>query len=131
MATKLWHDDFKAAGYRPYRDSFKDNDEAYKPLTRRMYQGSQQKRITDERGTRYFISVDLYDFTVAQQKAGRSASAHVQFSTANEMAAVCDVSRSVEGSIEEVERFFADMWTRMGWGYYEVDRDDIAPPNAA
>ncbi|SFF17091.1 hypothetical protein [Methylobacterium sp. yr596] len=131
MATKLWHDDFKAAGYRPYHDNFKEGDERYKPADQRMYQGSQQKRVTDERGTRYFINVDLYDFTVAQLQAGRSAGAHVQFSTVDEMGAVCDVSRSVEGSIEEVEHFFADLWSRMGWGYYEVDRPDIAPAHAA
>lgn len=127
--TPAWRDEFLAAGYKPYHDSFKARGEEHVPDDRRMYVGSVQKRVRDGRGTRYFLSVDLYDFTM-HQGGRRSASVSVQFQMADEDHAGCaDVRRHIEGSVSETEAWFADLWHRMGWGYYEADDASVPAAN--
>ena len=128
-ATTLWKDDFEAAGYRPYRDSLKGQGEAHVPLDQRMYQGSMQKRVQDEKGTRYFVNVDFYDFSRVTYPPSmpRSLSAHVQFSVQDRMARVADVGAIDGESPAAIEAFFADLWQRMGWGYYEREEAWILP----
>ncbi|MHC2016275.1 hypothetical protein [Methylobacterium sp. CM6247] len=127
--TTLWREDFLVAGYKPYRDGLKDSGERHTPIDDRMYQGSVQKRVRDYRGTRYFINVDLYDFTKARQDGleHRSVGPNVQFSVRDDMDETVDVSGVQGDTIAEIEAFFANLWSRMRWGYYEVDRPEVAP----
>ncbi|GMA73709.1 hypothetical protein GCM10025880_01260 [Methylorubrum aminovorans] len=126
-----WRDEFLAAGYKPYHDSFKARGEEHVPDDRRMYVGSVQKRVRDARGTRYFLNVDLYDFTM-HQGGRRSASANVQFQMSDEDWGGCaNVERSVEGSVAETEAWFWDLWHRMGWGYYEINDASMPAANKA
>lgn len=124
-----WRDEFLAAGYKPYDDRLRGIDEKYKPLEERMYVGSAQKRVDDERGTRYFLSVNFYDFR--RHNGRRCASADVQFHADDEMRGQCiNVSASVDGDVAQIEALISDIWHRQGWGYYEVSRDDIPAANA-
>jgi len=125
-ATTFWKDDFEAAGYRPYSDSMKGRGEENILPSERMYQGSMQKRVVDEFGTRYFVNVDFYDFSRVRpaSQASRSLSAHVQFSILNEMRRVVNVE-GVDGSPAEIEEFFANLWSQMQWGHYEIDRPPL------
>jgi hypothetical protein len=112
--VSLWHDDFKAAGWLSYRDSLKDRDAGF-------YQGSWQKRVRDENGTRYFINVNLWHFP-AHPDDRKSAAAEVQFSEVGEERNVVNVTPlRTFGSIDEIEAYFADVWAKLGLGYYERD----------
>jgi hypothetical protein len=105
-----WADDFAAAGYKPYHDFIKGRPED------RFYKGSWQRRIIDDRGTRYFINVNLYEFD-----GTRAASAEVQFHTLDDREGdAINIDRRVN-AIPEIEAFFAEVWEKLGCGYYEVD----------
>ncbi|WP_430913947.1 hypothetical protein [Methylobacterium sp. sgz302541] len=119
-----WRDEFAAAGYKPFTDSLLAHREEHTPADRRMYVGSMQKRVTDRRGTRYFVNVALWDLTM-HEGGRRSASASVHFQMLDDnWDGAAEVRRSVEGSVAETEEWYADLWQRMGWAYYEVDRDE-------
>lgn len=116
----LWIDDFVAAGYRPYNNSMLDHNEKSVSVDERMYRGSAQKAITDEDGTRYYIGVNFYDFTKAVNDGTnhRSFQAEVEFSIIDERKKTVTVSGITTNDITDIEEFFADLWSKMSWGYY-------------
>lgn len=123
-----WRDEFIAAGYRPFKNQLKTGDESHTPPDERMYVGSAQKAFADERGIRYFISVNFYDFTAHGGR--RSASADVQFHALDHGKGQCtNVSVAVDGTVEAVEVLVGTLWNRMGWGYYEVTDDRVPASN--
>lgn len=101
-------DDLRAAGYKPFREGMKEGA---------FYEGSWQKRIDDERGKRYFISVSMWNFPEHRY----SAQAECQFHELDDMNGdFCNVSHSMGAGIPAMEEFFAKMWEKMGFGYYEI-----------
>ena len=127
---EIWKSDFEAAGYKPFRDHLKDT-ERHRPEAERFYQGSMQKRVRDERGTRYFVNVDFWDMAgfPGSGVRNRSHSAHVQFSVRDEIRETVNVEGVTRKAPAETEAFFADVWSCMGWGYYEVDDHDAPAPS--
>jgi hypothetical protein len=107
-------EDLLVAGYKRYHDSM----EASKMGD--WYQASYQKRIVDERGTRYFITV-----THNHMRAIRDhAETHFftpsnQFSSGDRTINIQMQPRPTD-TVADVETFFADLWVTMRLDYYET-----------
>ncbi|MBO9428840.1 hypothetical protein [Sulfitobacter sp. R18_1] len=106
-------------GYRPYIDSLKAQKNQRTPG---FYQGSIQKRVADDDGTRYFLNIDMFDMGAVSIRASNhwSARAWVQFHVESEHGKVADVEISFE-NFADTEAFFDDIWTKMEFGHYEKD----------
>lgn len=84
-----------------------------------------QKRFNDKQGTRYFIDVMEYDW---QQFAHRlsdtrfSYEPHVTIYTGNGDASFRMIVQddAACASIEGLEIFVENIWTKLGAGYYEI-----------
>lgn len=107
---KLSHQDFLDAGYRHFfqRGAKQYTDEGF------------QKKVTDENGTRYFITVYIYDWKdfshVMKVRENRySFEPDVQFNTENPV----QVQLLHPDSIEEIETKFDTLWKALGCPYYE------------
>lgn len=105
--------DFEAAGFKMFTDHFKAG---------RGYACSWQKRVVDERGTRYFVTVDVWDFArdFTSAPEGVSLELSVQFHTADDMCGdAISIRRSVTGAAE-AEAKTAEMWLALKGGHYET-----------
>lgn len=99
-------EDFIKAGYTRW------NPSPYELLATDLF----QKCITDEKGKRYFINVTRWDFSPYEQNYVRY-DASVQFETKSGLTVNMDC---LDGwAIEEMEKYYADLWD-LGWfDYYE------------
>lgn len=100
----------EAAGYKKFNDGFSQHKLGD------WYRCSYQKRFEDEYGIRYFISVIYYVANIHGEFLDKF-SPSVQF---NRKGTVFDVNMlHGKESLEEMEAFFYDLWTKMNVNYYE------------
>jgi len=106
----LTHQDFLNAGYRNFtqRGVKQYTDEGF------------QKKITDDSGIRYFITVFIYDWkdfpqVIDVKKNRYSYEPDVQFRTDNPV----NVQLLSPESIEEIETKLDTIWKALGCPYYE------------
>jgi len=101
------------AGYKIYASPTSRNEPHYIE--------SFEKRFDDEHGKKYFIHLDCWDLrSLAKFKKDVDFGAKTQFN--NENGETFDVSyfvRTGETTIEDVEKFFENMWVKMECAYYE------------
>ena len=101
-----------AAGYKPFTDHFSRHNLGD------WYRGSFQKRVTDDVGTRYFISIV---HGVMPEHGGNPTrlffTPDAQFTRGD---VTFDVKMHVRyHDLPAVEGFFEEMWTSMKIDYYE------------
>ena len=103
-------------GYKSYVDSLKSND----PATKNAYLGSVQKRITDDKGCKYFISIDMYEpRKIGIERDGIMSTVETQFHTQESWRGKSvNVSFSFEG-FQDAEAEMERIWTTLGFAYYE------------
>ena len=84
-----------------------------------------QKRVRDDKGTRYFIDIVQYDWGGYPQRTGEpfTYEATVRFYTGDgethsHMTCMDDNTRN---SIEGIEEFFNSIWIKLELGYYEFN----------
>ena len=84
-----------------------------------------EKLVSDEKGKRYFIHVERWDFSVYEQGYIRYE-ATVQFETKDGLTVSIECLHG--WTIEEMEKYYADLWG-LGWfKYYEAKdghRDEV------
>jgi hypothetical protein len=86
-----------------------------------------QKRFRDERGTRYFIDVYEYDWSILPRNTRTGPRftyvAKIHFYTHEEdPLAVVEVQRDdAYDSTTALEAFVETIWTKLGAGHYELD----------
>jgi len=101
------------AGYKIYTSPISKNESHYVE--------SFEKRFEDEQGKKYFIHLDCWDLRkLVKFKEDVDFGAKVQFD--NDKGETFDVSYFITSgrtTIEEVERFFENMWVKMECSYYE------------
>lgn len=99
------------AGYRFYQ-----NDGEHKEY----YVTSAQKRFDDDKGKKYFISIDIYHFSGTKFPFPWMYEASVQFTTNQQDDEVFNASYNATGkTIEQMEAFFERLWTQMECSHYE------------
>lgn len=107
--TSLSRETLIANGFAPFKSNCKQyTDQGY------------QKRVIDDRGTRYFITIWEYD----NRKYNYLVPNNRDFSYSPEVNlrnddVWFDVTMLSPESIEQMESFFDDVWTKMQCGYYE------------
>lgn len=104
-------------GYKPFFDPNEGDQHKEFPG---LYLGSVQKRVTDEIGTRYFITMTMFDMgqLPTKMKIPFKPSATVQFHVKDGFGQTINVEVSDE-SIDVIEQMLDDIWTKVGYGYYE------------
>jgi hypothetical protein len=106
MNKPLTHQDFLNAGYRHF------SQQGLKEYTNEGF----QKKITDDKGVRYFITVYIYDWrSYAQVPYDYSYEPDVQFNTQNPV----NVKLLYPDSITEIETKLNTIWKALGCPYYE------------
>lgn len=84
-----------------------------------------QKRIRDEKGTRYFIDVIQYDWSMYSHRIGEplayEASVHFYTGDGEIYSVVTCMDDNIRNSIDAIEMFFDNMWSKLELGYYEID----------
>jgi len=110
-----------AAGYKTWTNSFKKNDTSYR--------GSFQKRVTDERGTRYFINFEHSHFTYHDGRGDmESVVCEAQFSRGGVTFNV-ETIQGFDITLEQTETLIGDIWTGAKCDYYECfDGDERNVP---
>jgi hypothetical protein len=110
------HDELVAAGYRTWTPSSADR-----------YDLLYQKRVKDDRGTRYFVNVRFWRFSkysTPERPVEDGWDAEARFDGRGGSRSFA-VSTSVRHDTPaEVEAFFARVWDAMKPGYYEVNDDE-------
>jgi len=110
-------------GYRFYEDSMKRNQG--ESLSSSPYKGSWQKKIKDNKGIKYFISIDLYDFKDSDlrdrvpENTNPNYSAHTQLSIMDDTNVNFEVLSVTNFTIEELESLFERQWKLNEANYYE------------
>lgn len=105
--------DLLAAGYRKFDNSSGSILNGSKCLY--------QKRIRDDRGTRYFIDLFLFDFRGWDNYPYQfSWQADFQFQVP-EIGTVTGVVHLVDDTLESVEAKYAELFTRLKADHYEED----------
>lgn len=104
-----------AAGYRHFLHNQADA----------WYRGSYQKRFSDARGTRYFITIV---HSVIPAHAGGAAMD--SFSATNQLKSD-GMTFNVQAlyhdeSIDKVETFYREMWEKLRLEYYEENETEVA-----
>lgn len=101
-----------ANGYRRYNDN-------RSPAATALF----QKRVTDERGIRYFINVVEYDISVIPNYPGPTLryEPDVRFYEGDGEDAV-NVSIMLDRikTVQDLESYVLHMWNKMSFGYYEL-----------
>lgn len=112
---KVSIENLEKSGYRKYIDSMK-SAQGQELLSNHPYKGSWQKRIADDKGIKYFINIDLYDFGDSDFKnripvAPKNFSAHSQFEIEEEDFHVnFELLDIKDKTIEFVENLFEKQW---------------------
>jgi hypothetical protein len=104
-----------AAGYRKFHDTFE------RQKMGDWYRASYQKRVTDQYGTRYFITIN---HSVMPARALLGQSETNMFTPSHQFrrdGITFNVSMQWDSVIDpdQVEAFFADLWEKMRLDYYE------------
>lgn len=109
----ITREDLIASGYKPFTSKILSqySDKGY------------QKCLRDEKGKKYYITLIEYDWDqfpeAVQQKGYRySYAPETQFNTQD--GTVFDLQMLSPESIEQMEVFFEDVWTKMNCQYYEL-----------
>ena len=114
-------DDLLRAGYERFHD----------PLAAQAlgdwYRGSYQRRITDNVGIKYFITIR---HSIVPPQFGDTGSRYV-FTAENQftrggMVMNIELLDGAE-SIEQIEEFFAELWCNLHLDYYEQDNARCCP----
>ena len=82
-----------------------------------------QKKVVDARGTRYFIDIHEYDWSVYPQRIGPRFSYEPQvrfYEGDGETAVNMTVMLDRVKTVEDLEAYVDSMWKRMEFGYYEL-----------
>ena len=105
--------DIEKAGYKRFD---------YLPLFHEGATTFWQKRIVDDIGKKYFIDVYRYDFPehpYTGDKIPTSYEFSMQFCKDGDALNVELLSSWNDKSIEEIEAFIEEMWTKLNLDYYE------------
>lgn len=109
-------DDFIAAGYKEWKS--KQN------MLFKMTEILMQKCIEDSIGKRYFIDIYVYDNKEMKRTEGYenmpdfSFMPEVQFRDENGESIMNCTCMGRKDSIEDIEKFFHDVWFYLDYGYY-------------
>ena len=110
-------------GYKKYVDSFKlDGDSsALSP-----YKGSYQKIVYGEKGKKYFINFDVYDFKNSRfsrtdMNFEIKISAHAQFESKDVGTINFELLDCNQKSLVQVEQWFEKMWMTSNCKHYSED----------
>ena len=120
--TKINIIELEKNGYRKFNDQFKrskDLSESQDP-----YKGTWQKCIRDEKGKKYFINIQMWDFAnswVSDRNLAREASyqADVQFTLQDETNFNLELLSIQNKTLIEVEQWFEKAWRIHECEYYE------------
>lgn len=110
-------------GYYFYEDSMKRKQG--ESLSSSPYKGSWQKKIKDDKGVKYSINIDLYDFKDSDFRdrvpanSKPSYSAHTQLSILEDTNVNFEVLSVTNFTIEELESLFEKQWKFNEAKYYE------------
>jgi len=112
---KIKADTLLRAGYRRYENPTRDGES-----NRWLF----QKRVRDQQGTRYFIDIVEYDWSAYSQRTGDrfsyEASVHYYVDDGLPTCVVSCQDDGANASIEALEAYFDQVWTRLELGYYEI-----------
>lgn len=113
---KITAENLAASGYRHFPR--RANDPEHRA-------GLYQKRVEDESGTRYFINVEEYDFKglnipdVVREKQRFSPNGQFSRGEGDSDTMTFSFSQSSDATIEDMEAFFDELFTKMEFNHYE------------
>lgn len=84
-----------------------------------MYLKSYQKKIVDEKGIKYFITIDFYDLSTVNKTLGIQFQTHVQFNSKSGFTFDVSGLNDKKITIAELEAFYEKVWSNMDCEYYE------------
>lgn len=83
------------------------------------YLKSYQKSIKDNKGIKYFITIDFYDLSKLNTDVGIQFQTQVQFNSENGFTFNVDGFNDKEITIEALEDFYEKIWSTLKCRYYE------------
>lgn len=78
-----------------------------------------EKCVRDEKGKKYFIHISRWDFTQLDNQVNVRYDSTVQFTHKN--GEVVNVDGLNGWDLQELEKFYEDLWNTGWFKYYEVD----------
>ena len=101
-------------GYNEFKNSYIENT---KPIT---YICSCQRRFDDDIGKKYFITLDLHDYSRLTSQYAKSWSVNVQFYISGGTTFNVEYFIYDNTTIQMIEAFYEKLWGVMGCRYYET-----------
>lgn len=116
----------KELGYNKFMDQFK----SHKDLSNDPYKGTYQKSVRDEKGIKYFVNIEVWDFANSSLATSSnfknkpvSFQAHSQVEDKTSMTINLEIMVG-EKSVKEVEDWFEKAWTILDCKYYEKYQEE-------
>lgn len=99
------------AGYKLFDNFLNKNNDSYLK--------SYQKEFRDEKGVKYFVTVDFYNLKDINSNLGIQFQTHVQFTLENEFTFDVEGLNNQQITIDELEAFYEKIWNKMNCKYYD------------